>query len=296
MTDDVKTAFAHPERRAAAMTGDAGGDPPDRLLLRDHVTQAEIGAFHEERGRRQRLRFNIAVELAPRGGAGDDVDRILSYDRLVEAVEAELRAERLNLLETLAERVAGRILAEPQARRVFLRVEKLDRGPHALGVEIVRSAAAAAAPQATPTAAARPLVHLVAADRAADLARATDAGAAAEIFVLAPAAAPLPPAAGAEARLRIALLAVEQAAWAFADARRDVAVIATRTELDWAMRQGRRAAWAPSKLILDTPGAPQSAEIGVIGAWLAESIGARGIVTHGTVAVPAECRVPQRAA
>ena len=42
---------------------------------------------------------------------GDDVDRILSYDRVTEAIDAELGAERLNLLETLAARVAERIQA-----------------------------------------------------------------------------------------------------------------------------------------------------------------------------------------
>ena len=50
-------------------------------------------------------------------------------------------AERLNLLETLAEKVAERLLAEPAAMRVFVRIEKLDVGPYALGVEIVRSRA-----------------------------------------------------------------------------------------------------------------------------------------------------------
>ena len=35
--------------------------------------------------------------------------------------------------------VADRILLEPQAMRVFVRIEKLDRGPGALGVEIVRA-------------------------------------------------------------------------------------------------------------------------------------------------------------
>ena len=69
----------------------------------------------------------------------DDVDRILSYDRVTEAITIELNVERLNLLETLAERIADRILIEPQAIRVFVRIEKLDRGPGALGVEIVRS-------------------------------------------------------------------------------------------------------------------------------------------------------------
>ena len=59
---------------------------------------------------------------------------------MTEAIAHELAAERLNLLETLAERIAERILLEPQALRAFVRIEKLDRGPGALGVEIVRTA------------------------------------------------------------------------------------------------------------------------------------------------------------
>ncbi|MCX8509009.1 MAG: dihydroneopterin aldolase, partial [Rhodobacteraceae bacterium] len=118
----------------------AGDNPPDRISLRDYVVAADIGAFQQERGQVQRLRFNMAVELRPQDGAAtDDVDLILSYDRLIEAVDAELAAERLNLLETLAERIAARVLCEPQALRVFLRIEKLDRGPFDLGVEIVRA-------------------------------------------------------------------------------------------------------------------------------------------------------------
>ena len=138
MTEDIRQAFAHPEERAGSATA---GPVPDRISLRDHIALADIGAFQQERGHPQRLRFNVVVELRqqPAGAETDDVDRILSYDRITEAIAAELEAERLNLLETLAERIARRILAEPQPLRVFLRIEKLDRGPGALGVEIVRS-------------------------------------------------------------------------------------------------------------------------------------------------------------
>ena len=89
---------------------------------------------------RKRIRFDVVVEVQPLSDEiDDDVDRILSYDRVTEAIEATLSEERLNLLETLAERVAERILLAPQAQRVFVRIEKLDRGPGNLGVEIVRS-------------------------------------------------------------------------------------------------------------------------------------------------------------
>lgn len=281
MTDDASLALGPLDDRAAAM---AGPNPPDRLSLRDHVVAADIGAFQVERGQSQRLRFNVVVELGPQEAAGDDVDRILSYDRITEAIAAELHAERLNLLETLADRIAARILAEPQPLRVFLRIEKLDRGPGALGVEIVRGRAdvapapAAAAPRAS--------VHCLGAGAAVSL----PAGAA--VIVPAPPGLPLPAAADAAAERHIALLALEQAAWALASRQPGLTVVATRTELDWALKQGRAVVWAPAKIVLDTPGAPESTDPATLAAWLAGELGATRLVVHGDVAVPAGCRVP----
>ncbi|MEV8466440.1 dihydroneopterin aldolase, partial [Fluviibacterium sp. DFM31] len=96
------------------MTAQSG--TADKLLLHDHVLEVEIGAFQQERGHTQRVRFNIVADLkqtAP-GAAHDDVDGILSYDILPEAIEDELAAGRLNLMETLAEGVAARVLAHKQ--------------------------------------------------------------------------------------------------------------------------------------------------------------------------------------
>ena len=119
---------------------------PDRIHLRDHVVEAEIGAFQTERGQTQRLRFNVTADLAaPVSGAGDEVDRILSYDVLTGAVAAGLSDRRYDLLETLAERIAAEVLAHPAAARVEVSVEKLDRVPGALGVTIARRAGQVAA-------------------------------------------------------------------------------------------------------------------------------------------------------
>lgn len=296
MTDEIDLAFAHPEARAAAMaTTDAL--PADRISLRDHVVMAEIGAFGAERGVRQRLRFDIAVELAPRAAdAGDDVDRILSYDRLTEAVADALAAGRLDLLETLAEGVAARILAAPQAQRVFLRIEKLDRGPGALGVGIVRDRTAVpAADRGLPVP--RPVLAVFGNEAlaAADLSRRLDAlaarGGAVVIAVTLP-EGPRPAAADPVAQARIDLLGIEQNAWALAARDPRLSVVATRTEMDWAIRQGAMVVWAPGKLILDAPDAPEGAvDPGRLAAWLAARIGATEIILHGTVAIPADCRV-----
>ncbi|MBU9696858.1 dihydroneopterin aldolase [Rhodobacteraceae bacterium HSP-20] len=298
MTSDIRLAFAHPEERAVAS---ASADPRDRISLRDHVVEVEIGAFQQERGTRQRIQFNVVVEVRPQPQPlDDDVDKILSYDRITEAIAAELAAERLNLLETLAERVAERILAEPQAMRAFVRVEKLDRGPGKLGVEIVRSRAEAplrAVGKDGVESALHPLVVFLdnAAIHAGDLASRLDALQARGVPVILTVGLPdLPrPQTGHKpTQRRVDLLAIEQNAWTLAAKDDRCVVVATRTEIDWAVKRGQMIVWAPSKLVLDAVDGPQSREPVALALWLAEVMAASGIVVHGDVALPAGSRVP----
>ena len=301
MTSDIRLAFSHPEERAAASPA---ADPRDRISLRDHVVGVDIGAFQRERGAEQRVRFNIAVEVRPHSvPLGDDVDRILSYEVLVDAIAFELAAERLNLLETLAERVAERILAEPRAMRVFVRVEKLDIGPYALGVEIVRSRAEV--PVELVAGDAGVVLHPVVVFVGNDAIAAADLGA--RLDGLAALAAPVvlcvglpdtapPHAAAGAAQRRIDLLAIEQNAWVLAGRDRRALVVSSRTEIDWAMKHGQMVVWAPSKLVLDAvdgPGAGPRNPL-ALALWLAESLQAARLLVMGAAqgAAPAGSRVP----
>ena len=273
MTTETRLAFAHPSERAAAT---APQGPLDRISLRDHIVAVEIGAFQTERGTTQRICFNVVVEVEPvKGPIDDDVDRILSYDRVTEAIAHELAAERLNLLETLAERVAERILAEPQAVRVFVRIEKLDRGPGALGVEIVRARGQVWQP---PDAEDRPHPRLVflsnAAIASAYLPGWIDQLARRDRPLILCVGAPDTAAPQSGHRLtqrRIDLLAIEQNAWVLAARHPRCVVVATRTELDWAMKQGQISVWAPSKIVLDAVDGPSAhpSDAVALAAWFA---------------------------
>ena len=295
MTTDIRLAFAHPEERAEAS---ASADPRDRISLRDHVVEVDIGAFQQERGQRQRVRFDVVVEVRPHPAPlQDDVDRILSYDRITEAIAAELASERLNLLETLAERVAERILAEPQAMRAFVRIEKLDRGPGALGVEIVRSRAEVPVRAAEDGAALHPVVvffdnaSLASPDLSARLDALQQRGAPVILTVGLPDMA-RPQTGHRPTQRRIDLLAIEQNAWVLAARDPRCVVVATRTEIDWAMKNGRMIVWAPSKLVLDAVDGPKGSDPVALALWLAEHLAAQGLVLHGSVSGPAGSRVP----
>lgn len=289
-TAEIQQAFDHPVARSEA----SATAPLDRISLRDHIVEVEIGAFQVERDLTQRLSFNVVVEVAPVAAPlEDDVDRILSYDKVTEAIATELAAERLNLLETLADNIAARILAEPQARRVFLRIEKLDRGPFKLGVEIVRSTADvtdAAQTQAV-------LPRLVYLSRAAQVSEALagwldDLAGAGPLVLCLEAPEGNNAVADIRAQLNIDLLQMDQAAWTLMarDARLNVAN--TRTELDWAMKQGHISIWAPAKMVLDATTPPETVDGAALTTWFAQEMQAAEVVTIGTE-LP-DLGVPQR--
>lgn len=301
MTNNIRLAFDHPEARAEAS---APADPRDRISVRDHVVAVEIGAFQAERGHTQRVRFNVVVEVRPHAlPLEDDVDRILSYDTITDAISLELKAERLNLLETLAERIAERVLLEPQAMRAFVRVEKLDRGPGALGVEIVRTRAAqplrAVDAEGVETSVHPQVVFLDNANiDAPDLCQQLDAlqqeGLPVILCVGLPAVA-LPETGHRAVQRRINLLAIEQNAWRLAARDPRCVVVSSRTEIDWAMKQGQMIVWAPSKLVLDSSDGPDGpAHDGVaLALWLAEHVAAARLVLPSGVHAPPGSHIPK---
>jgi 7,8-dihydroneopterin aldolase/epimerase/oxygenase len=287
--DDTALAFEPPHARAAATEG---RPLADRISVRDYTRSVEIGAFATERGVTQRVRFNVVLEVCHSAAAAeDDVDRILSYDTITEAIEAEIAAERINLLETLAGRVAARCLADPRALRAFVRVEKLDRIPGAVGIEIVRDRSGdlqrigpriEAGPG--PAAGAVPLVLLLARGGGTGASRWLDRATSHAQPLLAVPVPEIPqPPATSEGLLRIGLLAMEQAAWAAVEAEPRFVVVSSRTEIDWAIRTRRPAVWAPAKLVTDARPRPEADASApqALARWFATEVGADRVLALG---------------
>lgn len=287
MSDEITQAFSHPAERAKAIADDI---PRDRISMTDHVREVEIGAFQAERGVTQKIQFDVVVEVETRAeSATDDVDRILSYDTIAEAIDAALAAERVNLLETLAARIADGILEHPLAARVFIRIGKLDRGPYTLGVEILREAPkdrrrlrllAEAVPHPIVVYLSDAAIHRADVSTLLDHLEATDAPL---ILCVDAPNVDAPEAAHAMPQRRIALLAIEQSAWVLAARDARCVVVDSRTELDWAARQGKISVWAPSKLVLDAVEGPGSDVTDPVALtfWLADAFEAQRVITLG---------------
>jgi len=132
MMSDIRVRPNNPAELAAATR---------RVFIRDLVLEAEIGAHRHERGQRQRVRINVDLRIHEDGRAiGDDLRNVVCYDEIASGIRAIVAAGHVNLVETLAERVAAMCLADARVARVRVSIEKLDVYPDvaAVGVEIER--------------------------------------------------------------------------------------------------------------------------------------------------------------
>lgn len=112
----------------------------DHILVRDYVREIDIGAFQPEFGVKQRVSFNVILEVnTDNQPMHDNVDLVLSYDNIIEVIEDEIGQKRVALLETLAEKIAISCLCLDSVVMATVRLEKLDRGLGRLGVQISRT-------------------------------------------------------------------------------------------------------------------------------------------------------------
>lgn len=116
--------------------------PPDQVLIEGLVLPANIGVFDHEYEAAQNVRFDVTVDLAPlTGNAEHDLHNIVRYDYIVADIKTHLAAGHVDLVETLAEDVAGIALAYTRAMTVTVAVIKLEAFDEAagVGVRITRS-------------------------------------------------------------------------------------------------------------------------------------------------------------
>ena len=88
------------------------------------------------------IRVNLDMEVPEADSpAQDRLSDVVCYEEIVDGIRAIVDAGHINLVETLSEKIAARILTDQRIERVRVRVEKLDIFADAtsVGVEIERS-------------------------------------------------------------------------------------------------------------------------------------------------------------
>ncbi len=112
------------------------------VLIKDLELLTMIGVHDAERRAPQRVLVNVDLSVRETGPAsGDRLDDVLDYSVIVGKIEETVKAGHINLVETLAERVAAVCLEDARVTTAEVRIEKPDVIANAGsgGVEIRRS-------------------------------------------------------------------------------------------------------------------------------------------------------------
>ncbi|PZE26086.1 MULTISPECIES: dihydroneopterin aldolase [unclassified Curtobacterium] len=97
----------------------------DVIRLTGVRARGHHGVFDHERADGQDFVVDVAVEVDARAAAGpDDLDRTVHYGVLAEQVVAAVESDPVDLIETLAERIAAVVLGHPAALATEVTVHK----------------------------------------------------------------------------------------------------------------------------------------------------------------------------
>jgi dihydroneopterin aldolase len=122
---------------------EAAGSGGWRLVrVRDLILPASIGVYDHEKDRQQRICVNVELKVCEGDKPiEDDIANVLSYEDIINGIKRIVAEGHINLVETLAERIAEFCLADPRVDCARIGVDKLDIVPEAasVGVEIERS-------------------------------------------------------------------------------------------------------------------------------------------------------------
>jgi dihydroneopterin aldolase len=112
-----------------------------RVFVRDLEIVASVGVLQLEQRYEQRI--VVSADLAVRDdydGKSDRLGDVLDYAAVVDGIARLVQREHVNLLETLAERIATHCLGDRRVESVRVRIEKPDVMPscRSVGIEIER--------------------------------------------------------------------------------------------------------------------------------------------------------------
>lgn len=111
------------------------------VFVRDLQVEAVVGIHDHEKRKPQDLRVSLDLTVAERSGKRHDrLEEVVNYEEVVRRVEAICRAGHVNLIETLAERIAASCLEDARVHSVRVRIEKPDAFEEcaSVGIEIER--------------------------------------------------------------------------------------------------------------------------------------------------------------
>lgn len=111
------------------------------VFIRDLVLESYIGIYNHEKNAPQKIRVNVDLSVMEDSrNLNDDIDNVVCYEKIANAIKTIVNSGHVHLVETLAENIAEMNLQDPRISCVRVRVEKLEaiENTTSVGIEIER--------------------------------------------------------------------------------------------------------------------------------------------------------------
>ena len=98
-----------------------------KVLIKDLVLKIFVGIHNFEKKKRQRVRFNLVINIDQNLIPNDkDLKSIVNYEQVIKTIEKITSRKHYPLLETLAEKIFSKLFENLRIKKIRLRIEKLD--------------------------------------------------------------------------------------------------------------------------------------------------------------------------
>ena len=111
------------------------------VFIRDLILTCLIGVHKHERKKPQRIRINLDLAVTEQSVISTDrLADVVCYEDVADRIRSIVNNGHVNLVETLAEKIASKCLEDRRIKATRVRIEKLDvfKDAASAGVEIER--------------------------------------------------------------------------------------------------------------------------------------------------------------
>ena len=113
-----------------------------KILIKDLVLKMLVGIHNFERKKKQRVRFNLVINIDQNLIPNDkDLKSIVNYEQVIKTIMKITSRKHYPLLETLAEKIFDKLFENMRIKKIFLRIEKLDviKNTTSVGIELEKT-------------------------------------------------------------------------------------------------------------------------------------------------------------
>ena len=96
----------------------------EQIFVKDFVHETEIGVYQSEFGKKQRLKFNVFLTIDYLNkNRNDNIEDVISYEIILDAIKKHTSASRLYLLETLAYKISETCFEIKELKKLTLKLK-----------------------------------------------------------------------------------------------------------------------------------------------------------------------------